>query len=305
VVGPGGGDLDTGESGKSHNLVNVPGSTLKYCLTGCNGTTNTMCQASGPTGQGSINGPTFGPPLPLFSANVAVCVVNNFRDPQVQATVDLATGKFDATATPLNLASATYQGTPTQVCPKCVSGMCDSGKNQGKSCTVDGTVLVNNPPNIVDVSYPVSRDCPPGGTPLGTPNVSMPLTSGTSMLAGNAAGTFPCPGQIVHDECGGSGCTLDCSATQDPKGGINQTCCNDASKTPCFPSATGPIVRIGNVTVPSPALPDQTYPKTGQSTLAATYCIPSTGSITVDATAGLPGPGALLLPVMQTFSKAP
>ena len=39
TVGPGGGDLDQGFSGRSHNFITVPGATLTYCLTGCNATT--------------------------------------------------------------------------------------------------------------------------------------------------------------------------------------------------------------------------------------------------------------------------
>jgi len=304
-----GNDLDTGFTGRSHNFINVQGSTLQYCLSGCDTGTNSMCTAQASSKDaGSINGPTFGPPLPLFSANVAVCVVNNFHDNQVQAKVDIATGAFDASTTPVVLDSATYQGSPNQVCPKCVNNKCDSGKNQGQNCHVDGTVVVNNPPNIVNQSYPVSKDCVPStASLLGTPQVSLGLTSATSTLAANAAGNFPCPGQAQHDDCNGAACNVDCSATADPKGGINQTCCANPQRLPCFPtsaaSGSQPIARTGNVAVPSPAWPDPTYPKTGTGVLAAVFCIPPTSNITVDSTAGLAGPGALLLSGNNVWAK--
>src|SRR5262249_8618794 len=57
-----GNDLDTGFSGQSHNFINVSNSTLTYCLSGCDGTSTTMCQGSAPTGANTANGATFGPP---------------------------------------------------------------------------------------------------------------------------------------------------------------------------------------------------------------------------------------------------
>ncbi len=309
TVGSSGNDLDTGESGQSHNFVNVSGSTLKYCLTGCDASTNPMCQASGSTGDAktTLNGPTFGPPLPLFSAGVAVCVVNRLQDPTITATVNVQTGAFDATATPLRLLSDTYQGTANQVCPKCVNNKCDSGRNQGATCHVDGSVVVNNPPNVNNVTYNVSKDClPTQSNLLGTPNVVLPLTTGTSTLSGTAAGNFPCPGQTKHDECQGGTCTVDCSAKADPKGGINQTCCSTGVGIPCFPTSPasgGQLVRMGTPDAITPAWPDPTYPKTGPGVLAATFCISATGSTTVDATAGLPGPGATLIAGSATYSK--
>jgi hypothetical protein len=302
-----GNDLDTGYSGQSHNFINVAGSQLKYCLSNCDGSTDSVCDASGGTGNNALNGPTFGPPLPLFSANVAVCVVNRFQDPSINATVDVATGAFDASTTPVVLLSDTYQGSATQVCPRCVGGKCDSGRNQGQSCQVDGSVVVNNPPNINNVKYDVSKTClPKNADLLGTPKVSLGLTTETSTLAGNAAGNFPCPGQTAHNGCGGGTCTVDCSAKADPKGGINQTCCSSTGQRPCFPTADGgSLSRTGTPVIATPVWPDPTYPKVAQGgTLAATFCIPSTGGVTVDATAGLPGPGALLLSGETRFDKA-
>jgi hypothetical protein len=311
TVGDTGNDLDTGFSGQSHNFLNVSGSTLTYCLTGCDSTTNPMCQGTGSTGDKATtqNGPTFGPPLPLFSANVAVCVVNRFADATIQGTINIQTGEFDATATPLKLLSDTYQGTSTQVCPRCVNNKCDSGRNSGGHCTVDGTVTVNQPPNVNHVVYNVSKDCLPAqANLLGTPNVVLPLTTGTSTKSGTASGNFPCPGQTSHDGCGAGTCTVDCSSKADPKGGINQTCCSTGIGLPCFPSApdaAGMISRTGTPENFMPAFPDPNYPKNGSGALAAVFCIPATGSNTVDATAGLPGPGATIIAGTSVLSKNP
>src|SRR5689334_18281648 len=313
TVGDTGNDLDTGFSGQSHNFLNVSGSTLKYCLTGCDTSSNPVCNASGSTGAGNtLNGPTFGPPLPLFSANVAVCVVNRLQDPTIQGTLHLDTGEFEAMAngspTPLRLLSDTYQGTSTQVCPTCVNGKCQGGRNAGGNCTIDGSVTVNQPPNVNNVKYNVSKSCLPlQSNLLGTPNVVLPLTTETSTLAGNAAGSFPCPGQTKHDGCGAGTCTVDCSGKADPKGGINQPCCSTGIGLPCFPTdpakAAGSLSRTGTRENLTPAWPDGTYPKNGAGTLAATFCISATGSNTVDATAGLPGPGAVLISGTSTVSK--
>jgi hypothetical protein len=235
-------------------------------------------------------------------------VVNRLQDPTIQAVTDLATGAFDATATPLRLLSDTYQGTSNQVCPRCVGGKCDSGRNQGQNCTVDGSVVVNNPPNVNNVTYPLSKSClPPQANLLGTPNVVLPLTTATSTMSGTAAGNFPCPGQTQHDACGAGTCTMDCSSKSDPKGGINQTCCSTGAGVPCFPTnpseAAGVLARTGSPDAITPAWPDPTYPKSGPGTLAAVFCISATGSTTVDATAGLPGPGASLIAGTATYSK--
>lgn len=313
TTAPTGSDLDTGFSGKSHNFIVPNGSQLHYCLTECDESSNPVCIGEGATdagGSGSLNGPTFGPPLPLFSSNVAVCVINRFKDPTIKAIINLQDGSLDARATPVNLLADTYQGSATQVCPRCTNGTCDSGRNQGAKCTVDGTVVVNNPPNIVNANYPVSRDCLPSGNALlGTPEVALNLYTGTVSLAGNAAGNLPCPGQPRHTECTGSAtCTVDCSAESDFKGGVQQFCCTDAQKTDCFPTdaatGIGKIDRTGTPVIPQPAWPDPTYPKAADGgVLAATFCIPSTTSILVDGTAGLPGPGALLLPGSVQFKK--
>src|SRR5262249_13861748 len=61
-----GSDLDNGWTGTSHNFPIINGTTLRYCLSGCDGKTTFDCTGTGATGAGSINGATFGAPLPLL-----------------------------------------------------------------------------------------------------------------------------------------------------------------------------------------------------------------------------------------------
>jgi hypothetical protein len=82
------------------------------------------------------------------------------------------------------------------------------------------------------------------------------------------------------------------------KGGISQNCCTGNTAIPCSPD---PIVRAGTAAPPTPAFPDPTFPKTGNVTLAGSFCEASAGSPLVDTVAGLPGPGAILLPMAATW----
>src|SRR5262249_32921711 len=217
-------DLDTGFSGVSHNFPVIAGAKLTLCMSECDASTNPVCKAAGPTGEGSINGPTFGPPLPLFAGGVPVCLVNRFRDPMVQASANVSTGEIDGQATPIVLLSDVYSTFPNQLCPKCAGGTCDSGAKKGSSCTVEGSILVRSSQADAGVVYDLSAACPPGadqGSKAGTVTVSLPVTTGTATLSGSK----PCPGQPRNDNCGSSGCTVECADKPDVKGGLNQWCC--------------------------------------------------------------------------------
>jgi len=317
-----GGDLDNGTTGLSHNFPIPQNSTLKYCLSNCDGASTPSCQASGSTGgvacKDSLNGATFGPPLPLFSSNVPLCVVNRFADNTIQGVVNVQTGIFDATATPVHLNSDVYltNQPPLDVCPICTGsgigahGTCDSGPNRGTACTVEGIVTVNNPPALVTKKYTLSSSCPPDPIQLkATLNIKLPLINDPgkpSTLAAHGAGSYACPGQTQHDACGGTPCDVDCSATKPLRGGVNQLCCHSDDTTPCFPtspaSGSQPVVRTGSATAPTPTwVPNSTPSATSTSVLAATFCEAATGSAFIDTTIGLPGPGALLLNGTATF----
>lgn len=301
-------DLDNGYSGDSHNFTVTQASTLNFCLSGCDTTSNPVCQAAGATGPGTSNGETFGAPLPLLANNVPVCVVNRFKDPQITGTYNLQTGEMQAQ---VNLLADTYVLTDTtlkNVCPRCSgdgtlgsTGKCVGGQTPGKSCTVNGLAKVSGSLNGED--YQLSSDCLPEQIKFGaTLVVELPLTSGTS----SKSGSKPCPGQTNEDSCGGGTCSFDCSGTNPTKGGINQLCCSNNQTKPCFPTATdsGSLIERTGIPAPvSPAWPDPTYPKTASGAkAAAVFCEAKTGSSQVDILTGLPGPAAIILPGNVTVS---
>jgi hypothetical protein len=231
-------------------------------------------------------------------------------------TFNLQTGDAGTTSPNGNLVpllSDVYLTSSTEVCPRCSGsavgqvGTCDSGANQGSTCTTTGVVTVANAAG--NKLYTLSPDCAPAGTPAGTIPITLPLTTGTSTLAGSP----PCPGQtsISKPGCGtcgtvctGAACVTTNAAGQcvDIKGGISQNCCANDTTTPCF---TDPIVRTGSTAPPTPPFPDPTYPKTANMTLVATFCEATSGSTLIDITTGLPGPGALVMPATAVVTASP
>jgi hypothetical protein len=310
TVAASGTDLDNGWTGLSHNFPVPQGAALRMCLTACDPSTNPLClEDEAATDQ--VKSPTFGPPLPLFSAGVPACVVNRLDSPSLTGgTADLATGTAGGT---LHLLSDVYLSSPLQVCPRCsasavgTAGRCDAGRRQGQACQTEAVVQVSQA--LGNRIYALSSDCPPAGSPVGSLTLAMPLTTGTSTLTGPA----PC-GESQGDNCHGGTCDTACTGAAcvattsdgqciDAKGGISQVCCSTDTTQPCFPttSGVGKIVRAGHAEVPAPAWPDATYPKTGAATLVSTFCEGATGSAVVNSVTGLPGPGALTLPVMQRW----
>jgi len=304
-------DLDNGWTGTSQNFPVVSNSELRVCLTGCGATSNPQCTED-EAQTNAVNGATFGAPLPLLAANTAVCVVNRFASTKITGvTASIDTGVMSGT---VNLLSDVFITTISQVCPRCSGsdvgqvGTCDSGAKQpGRACTTDGVVTVVNASG--NKRYTLSPDCPPSGTPAGTITIGLPISTGTSILAGSR----PCPGQqqdasatcgVCDTKCTGSACVSMTPEGQcvDVKGGLSQNCCTNDTTQPCFPTANnGQIVRTGSTAPPAPPFPDPTYPKTGNVTLVATYCEGSAGSTLVDVVTGLPGPGALVLPMAATW----
>jgi hypothetical protein len=305
-------DLDNGFSGDSHNFPVIEGSQLQLCLSNCNNTDDPICDTCARTGQGTGNGITFGPPLPLVAGGVPVCVINRYKNTFLSGTANVATGEITGT---IDLLSTVITTPPSRVCPRCTGGgnviggqgTCDGGLSNGQACTIEGLVRVNsdNPP-ISNALYPLSSQCLPGG--LGTENagtldIGLPLTTGTATRTGR------CPGQTQDDACGAAACGPSCSSAPPLKGGINQTCCANDPNRPCFPTKNGgTITRTGTPVAPQPPwdTDKETYPKssTGENVVAI-FCIPATTSSTVNQVAGLPGPGALILPVDQEWSRTP
>src|SRR5262245_21383678 len=142
-----GGDLDTGWTGVSHNFPIVLGSPLKYCLTGCDASTDGVCDANGTVGGQSLNGRVWGAPLPLVSGGVPVCVVNEFADP-ITGTLNLQDGTFDGR---LHLTSIVFTSPSGNVCPQCNGGnaigdrgTCNAGPNRDQPCTIEGLITLNS-----------------------------------------------------------------------------------------------------------------------------------------------------------------
>jgi len=316
TIADSGTDLDNGWTGSSHNFPLVPNGTLKMCLTNCDGTTDTSCDASGSIGDPStsLNGVYFGAPLPLLASNVPVCVVSRWRD-TITGTVDSASGD---TSLSVKLFSDIYLTDTSAVCPQCKSGKCNGGKNAGKSCTVEATLPVYVSANRTD-QYELSSTCVPN-SPTATLNIDfVPLTSGTSNALN---GDTPCvkqPGQPTgvppkKDSCGAGTCQEGiCTGTAcvtmapdptnpaqmiciDSKGGLSQACCSNSTQTPCFlRDGNGDLTRTGKPGVPQEVTPGTPWPKTHTGVLASTFCIPATGTNTIDSVTGLPGPGTILL----------
>jgi hypothetical protein len=314
ATGSNGSDLDTGYSGLSHNFPIPAAASLKYCLSNCDGVGDTTCDASGDTGGGTLNGTTFGAPLPLLSASLPVCVVNVFQPGPITGNFDLAsgTGGEGGGPNPVNLFSETYlrTGVP-DVCPRCTVPGVNDATAIGKSGTCSGTSSTPNAACVVDgfvkvagviqgdPNYTLSSSCRPSGRPVGTLNIPLRLTTAAAeSLPGPNPCAAPPVGQSIPDACGGgSSCNAtctDCLPTSlpgqciDPKGGIAQVCCSADARKSCFPTRSGGTIQR------------QGSPGTKSALFASTFCIASTNSGSIDGVAGLPGPGALLLPANIT-----
>jgi hypothetical protein len=299
-------DLDNGWTGASHNQPMVFGTPLRMCLQGCDATGSTPCLQG--DGTATVNGQTFGGPLPLIASQVKVCVVNKF-DPARKVengSINFATGEMSMK---LNLLSEVHLG---ELCPNCsgntigASGTCQGGTNRGAACVTDGIITVPG-----QGTFTVSASCPPAATNAGTLTIPLNMTTGTTRGDPPLNGSKPCPGQAQDHGCGANGpcnrtsCT--CQSTDSKgncvaaSGGIMQYCCAGNPALSCHPTANGElgyIERAGTPEIPQPAAPDPTFPKCGENAvLAAVFCEAATTSSTINGVAGLPGPGAGLFPI--------
>lgn len=162
---------------------------LTLCLTGCDASVDPRCDAFGATGDGQPNGATLGPPLPLISASVPLCLVHRWAN-DVTGELALDTG---AAALRLGLSQDVYLATSAaEPCPACQSaggvgsiGRCSSAAGApGAQCIVESRDPVRG--------IGLSRDCVPAHpiisfsleVPLTTGPVSPPPTSAPGCLAG-------------------------------------------------------------------------------------------------------------------------
>jgi hypothetical protein len=321
IVGETDTDLDNGWTGISMNFPTPASSRLDLCMSGCDASTDGTCDLKGSVGDGSLNGPVFGPPLPLLASNVPVCVINRFNG-DVAGTFDMTTGEANIQ---VNLLSEVYFTDPAKVCPRCTggskvgdSGTCDTGKNAGKACKIESILRVQQS-TAPNKNFELSRDCPPAvTTPDGVLDIRLPLTTGTSGPLSGTAKSIPCgqepqnPKSVTakDNDCTGT-CNAECTGLAcvtknaegiciDDKGGLSQMCCSNRTTLPCHPVG---ISRSGKPGIPQPAWPDPTYPKSTPGTMAAVFCESATDNFLVNTSTGLPGPGALLLPGTTTVRK--
>jgi hypothetical protein len=312
-VSTNGADLDLGWTGAYHDLRPAPSARVTVCLSGCDAAADTTCDASGTTGEDSLNGTTFGPPWPVIAAGAGMCVVHRFDGSTITGTADYATGAIDLPA--VGLTTDVYATTADAACPQCVNGTCDSGPSQGATCKVDATVAVNDGGGT-PVPYAVSSACLPGGTPAAHVAETIQLTTGKATpLTGSTCSALPrgaCDVAPQDDACGGGACDAACTGAacvaQDGAlclgllGGVSQKCCSTATATSCLPIHEATLAHTGKVAapVPHPKPTDATY-MSASETLVGTFCVNATGDCTLDAGAGFPGPGSVVLPVKSEW----
>jgi hypothetical protein len=318
-----GADLDAGWTGLGHNSGVVMGASVYACLQDCDKDSNPVCTGNGPTGPGSLNGKTYGPPLPLVAGNVATCVINEFTEPITIRELNLETGEVEMR---VKLNSIVYlTGDKQHPCPTCSgksvgdAGTCRGGPKTGNSCTTEGTTA-----NFGNTS---SSCTPSAADNQGTLAIELdPITSGTTppLIADMpcSGGLCPCPGggnTLKMNECDNpASCSEEVCLTtcdkNDPTNcgsddvrngiqpGIDQQCCKKGSDTiPCFKDD---ISRTGEAVPGEPVWPDLTYPKSAVGKVAAVFCIPATNSNTINTATGLGGPGAFILPGRATVEFA-
>jgi hypothetical protein len=313
VPGPGA-DLDLGWTGTWHDLRVAPAGQIKVCLTNCDDLADTTCDASGTTGQDTLNGVVFGPPWPIVAGGTGLCVVHEFTGATITGSADYATGEVELPSVPIT--TRVYPGSTIAACPQCVNGTCDSGAKAGQVCSVNANVTITDDQGGTH-PYALSETCQPDGTPIATFDEPLALTTGQSApLTADTCAGLPrgaCGVAPADDACGSGSCSATCTGGAcaakdstdciDAKGGIAQQCCSGATTTPCFPIAAGPVTRTGLAAKP------QLHPKSADpyfmqvdETLAGTFCVAATTDCALDAAAGLPGPGAVVLPVLSEWS---
>ncbi len=283
------GRLDNGWTGTSHKTTTVENTVVDLLLFGCNGTSDPDCLIYGPRpgpygfrcelnarlacttnadcGSNGRCGQFLGPPLPLSSGGIPVCVTSFFDRP-VSGTLNVSTGATESNSYLkgiVHLAQAVDAPCARCNCSGAVClnqigdpGTCSGGPAVGQACTIQG---------ISDFG-PVSLDCPPlsstnisgsgldirflpSTTAQSTLGASLPCTdpAATSFLCPcDTCGGGPTPGAPCHGdaECGSGGV---CGAKRCTAGAnAGQICTADAN---CPPGTPGSCSRPGLATKPN------------------------------------------------------
>src|SRR6185436_13692795 len=159
----------------------------------------------------SITDAVVGPPIPLSSGGVPICVLTTLRETPT-GSYDCGTGCSELR---LPLLARTFLdpevGSP---CPTCVGdatpndgvkgGTCDGGTTAGQPCDVGGVS------DRFGAGGATSRDCLPTGDSVGELELDLnPITTGTTSVTATVdcrAQDFPdakcyCPNQVAQNPC--------------------------------------------------------------------------------------------------------
>ena len=251
-------------------------------------------------------GDLFGPPVPLSSGGVPVCLMNRLRVP--------VAGRLDASGCgTLVLALDTTVIMAQDVarpCPVCggdgkprdgrKDGHCEGGEKDGAPCDVEGdSVLFGS----------TSSDCTPSGSPVGTLPIEIgPLTTESFEWQADQPcgdGRSPtkcfCAGQAQANACSNGSCAL----SKCGKGPFDGYCsrapfrsCKAAGTADCddkFPGAGKCAIRprpCFGERITERGVCDKTRP-----VFAGKFCVAATSAPALNTTAGLPGPARLRLPL--------
>jgi hypothetical protein len=209
----------------------------RHCANPANGTSPAACSsdqdcggASAPLACALDANCFFGPPLPIASGPLSVCVINVI---QQDAFGQLTTSDGNVTVT-YPLSSRVYlTGNSTEPCPKCVNNVCDSGRNQGMACTPVG-------------SEQTTLDCPPtlstwvGPIPVSLSNV----TTGQSIATADTNGVFCASDMQVQPGAFGNVFARYIVENGSPAGPLTDTAphASTLASTFCIPASGSPAV---------------------------------------------------------------
>lgn len=296
-----GAKVDLGWTGIAHGQSWPFGQPLAFDLTCAGGDGACAARAGAP-------GVLFGPPVPLSSGGIPVCIVNRLREAVTgQLHVSSACGELT-----LHLDSTVMLAQElAQPCPVCIGdranldgkkdGHCSGGVNDGGPCDVEG--------ESVEFGA-TSTDCQPANSAIGTLPIDIDrLTTGQIILHASekcgderySARCF-CAGQTAPNACRTGNCAL-AKCTTGPMDGV----CSGAPFRGCTPGAddTDCEARFAGAgrceTRPRPCFSEVIDMRGAcdkrNATYVGTFCTPATSAPALNASAGLPGPARLILPL--------
>jgi hypothetical protein len=303
-----GANVDLGWTGISHGQAWPSGQAITFDVR-CPGGGEPCYVSSG------ARGDLFGPPVPLSSGGIPVCVVNRLRE--------AVSGRLDGSGCG-NLAlaldaSVILAQDVAQPCPVCSGdhrardgrkdGRCKGGENDGAACDAEGE----------SVSFgSTSSDCRPRGSAIGTLPIDIgQLTTGPLVwladepcVDGRSPAKCFCPGQTQANACSNGYCAL-LKCIKGPLdgqciGAPFRSCKADSGTADCedrFPGSGSCEMRPRTCFTErmlANGICDKKTP-----TFVGRFCTPATAAPALNTTAGLPGPARLLLPLERVDTPGP